>query len=67
VRGTRTMPDWVVNSHDIGESIEDIHEDWPSLSVTQMERLIEVLTVSYKGWAGLKNGELLRTAENGGI
>ena len=27
----------------------------------------EVLTVRYKGWAGLKNGELLRRAENDGI
>ena len=27
----------------------------------------EVLTVSYMGWAGLKNGELLRTAEENGI
>ena len=27
----------------------------------------EVFTVDYKGWAGLKNGELLRTAENDGI
>ena len=27
----------------------------------------EVFTVSYKGWAGLKNGELLRAAENNGI
>ncbi len=27
----------------------------------------EVFTVGYKGWAGLKNGELLRTAENDGI
>jgi len=27
----------------------------------------EVFTVSYKGWAGLKNGELLRTAEEDGI
>ena len=27
----------------------------------------EVFTVSYKGWAGLKNGELLRTAENDGL
>jgi hypothetical protein len=27
----------------------------------------EVFTVSYKGWSGLKNGELLRTAENAGI
>jgi hypothetical protein len=27
----------------------------------------EVFTVSYKGWAGLKNGELLRIAEENGI
>jgi hypothetical protein len=27
----------------------------------------EVFTVSYKGWAALKNGDLLRTAENDGI
>jgi hypothetical protein len=27
----------------------------------------EIFTVSYKGWAGLKNGELLRTAESDGI
>jgi hypothetical protein len=28
---------------------------------------MKFFTVSYKGWAGLKNGELLRTAENDGI
>ena len=27
----------------------------------------EVLTVSFAGWAGLKNGELLRIAEENGI
>ena len=27
----------------------------------------DVFTVSYEGWAGLKNGELLRTAENDGF
>ena len=27
----------------------------------------EIFIVSYKGWAGLKNGELLRTAENNGM
>ena len=27
----------------------------------------EVFTVSFKGWAGLKNGDLLRTAESDGI
>lgn len=27
----------------------------------------EVVTVAYMGWAGLKNGELLRTAEESGM
>jgi hypothetical protein len=27
----------------------------------------EVVTIAYMGWAGLKNGELLRTAEDNGI
>lgn len=27
----------------------------------------DVFTVSYQGWSGLKNGELLQTAENGGF
>jgi uncharacterized protein (DUF433 family) len=29
VRGTRILPDGVVNSYDMGEGIEDIGEDWP--------------------------------------
>lgn len=41
VRGTRIMPDGIVNSFDMGDSIEDIHEDWPSLSAAQINRLIE--------------------------
>ena len=41
VRGTRIMPDGIVNSFDLGGSVEDIHEDWPSLSVAQIKRLIE--------------------------
>jgi uncharacterized protein (DUF433 family) len=35
------MPDGIVNSYDMGESIEEIREDWPSLSVAQILRLIE--------------------------
>lgn len=41
VRGTRILPDGIVNSYDMGESIENIREDWPSLSVDQINRLIE--------------------------
>ncbi len=41
VRGTRIMPDGIVNSFDMGDSIEDLHEDWPSLSLEQIKRLIE--------------------------
>ncbi len=41
VRGTRILPDGIVNSYDMGESIDEIREDWPSLSVDQIKRLIE--------------------------
>lgn len=41
VRGTRILPDGIVNSFDMGDSIEDIHEDWPALSLAQIKRLIE--------------------------
>jgi len=41
VRGTRIMPEGIVNSYDMGVSVEDIHEDWPSLSLAQIKRLIE--------------------------
>ncbi len=41
MRGTRILPDGIVNSYDMGASIEDIQEDWPSLSLVQIKRLIE--------------------------
>jgi uncharacterized protein (DUF433 family) len=40
VRGTRILPAPVVRSFDRGESIEQIREDWPSLSVDQIKRLV---------------------------
>ena len=41
VRGTRILPDAIVNSYDLGERIEDLHEGFPSLSIAQIKRLIE--------------------------
>ena len=41
VRGTRILPDAIVNSYDFGETLENIHEDYPSLSIPQIKRLIE--------------------------
>jgi uncharacterized protein (DUF433 family) len=41
VRGTRILPDAIVGSYDLGETIEELHEGFPSLSVSQIERLIE--------------------------
>ena len=41
VRGTRILPDPIVNAYDAGESIGFIHENYPGLSVAQIERLIE--------------------------
>jgi uncharacterized protein (DUF433 family) len=36
VRGTRIMPDSIVNSYYMGETIEEIREDWPLLSVAHL-------------------------------
>jgi len=41
VRGTRILPDPIVNSYDLGDSIEEIHEGFPALSLAQIKRLIE--------------------------
>jgi uncharacterized protein (DUF433 family) len=41
VRGTRILPDAIVGSYDLGESIEELREGFPSLSVDQIKRLIE--------------------------
>ena len=39
--GTRIMPDGILNSYELGDSVEEIHEGFPTLSVAQIERLIE--------------------------
>lgn len=41
VRGTRILPDAVVNSYDSGATIEEIREDYPGLTISQVLRLIE--------------------------
>jgi uncharacterized protein (DUF433 family) len=41
VRGTRIPPDAIVNSYDLGESIEELREGFPSLSMAQIVRLID--------------------------
>jgi len=41
VRGTRIMPDAIVGSYDLGETIDELREGLPTLSVAQIERLIE--------------------------
>jgi len=41
VRGTRILPDAIVGSYELGETIEELREGFPSLSVSQIERLID--------------------------
>jgi len=41
VRGTRIMPEAIVGSYDLGETIEELREGFPTLSVAQIKRLIE--------------------------
>ena len=35
------MPDAIVDSYDLGETIDELHEGFPSLSVSQITRLID--------------------------
>lgn len=41
VRGTRILPDAIVDSYDLGESMDELQEGFPSLSASQIQRLIE--------------------------
>jgi uncharacterized protein (DUF433 family) len=41
VRGTRILADTIVQDYELGESIEDIQEGFPALSVEQIKRLIQ--------------------------
>jgi uncharacterized protein (DUF433 family) len=41
VCGTRIMPDAIVDSFDLGETIDELREGFPALSVSQIKRLIE--------------------------
>jgi uncharacterized protein (DUF433 family) len=41
VRGTRIMPEAIANSYELGDSIDEIHEGFPTLSINQIKRLIE--------------------------
>ena len=41
VRGTRILPDAILNGYDAGESLDLIHENYPGLSIPQIQRLIE--------------------------
>jgi uncharacterized protein (DUF433 family) len=40
-RGTRILPDAIVDSYDLGETIDELHAGFPSLSVAQIKRLID--------------------------
>jgi uncharacterized protein (DUF433 family) len=41
VPGTRILPYAIANSYELGDTIDEIHEGFPSLSVAQIKRLIE--------------------------
>jgi uncharacterized protein (DUF433 family) len=41
VRGTRIMPDAILHSYELGDSIEEIHEGYPTLTLVQIQRLID--------------------------
>jgi uncharacterized protein (DUF433 family) len=41
VRGTRILPDAIVDSYDAGDPLALIHENYPGLTIPQILRLIE--------------------------
>ena len=41
VRGTRILPDAIVDSFDLCETVEELHAGFPALSADQILRLIE--------------------------
>lgn len=41
VRGTRILPDAIVNSYDAGETLDEIHEDYPGLTTSQIQQLVD--------------------------
>jgi uncharacterized protein (DUF433 family) len=41
VVGTRIMPDAILHSYELGDSYEEIREGFPTLSLAQIERLVE--------------------------
>ncbi len=41
VRGTRILPDAIVDSYDLGETIDELMEGFPALSLDEILRLIE--------------------------
>ena len=41
VRGTRILPDAILGCYNAGSTLDDIREDYPGLSIAQIQRLIE--------------------------
>ena len=41
VRGTRIMPEAIVGSYELGETLDELREGFPSLTLAQIQRLIE--------------------------
>lgn len=45
IRGTRIFPGVIVNSYELGDSVEELCEGFPSLSAGTIRRLIEFAEV----------------------
>jgi uncharacterized protein (DUF433 family) len=46
VKGTCILPDAIANSYELGDSVREIHEGFPTLSIEQITRLIEFADTS---------------------
>ena len=41
VRGTRIMPDAILHSYELGDSVDEIHEGFPTPTLIQIQRLVD--------------------------
>jgi uncharacterized protein (DUF433 family) len=41
VKGTRIMPEAIVQGYELGETLEELAEGFPALSITQIKSLID--------------------------
>jgi uncharacterized protein (DUF433 family) len=50
VRGTRILADTIVEDAELGSSSEEIHENYPDLTVSEIQRLLDFARDRRREW-----------------